>query len=183
MTKQLILGAVLAGGRSRRFGTDKSEAMLGGQRLIEHAINSLKPHVAAVVVCGKTMPGFVKIADRPRPDLGPLGGLNGALHHAAAKGYDGVLTLGCDMPILPDEVAGELVGAEAAIVHGQHLVGYWPSTLAASLDEHLAAETDRSILKWLERCRPRTVVLHGSQLPNINIKADLEALQEQWPAA
>src|SRR3546814_3555756 len=38
------LGAVLAGGRSSRFGSDKALAMLGGRTLLDHAQAALRPH-------------------------------------------------------------------------------------------------------------------------------------------
>jgi molybdopterin-guanine dinucleotide biosynthesis protein A len=72
-----ILGAVLAGGRSSRFGSDKAMAMLDGRPLIDHAI-AAGPHCAAVVVCGRDHPGHVCLADRPAPDMGPLGAINAA---------------------------------------------------------------------------------------------------------
>lgn len=155
--------------------------MLRGRPLLEHAIGSLLPYVGAVVVCGRDIAGTPCLADLPEPDMGPLGGLNAALHHAAANGYDGVLSLGCDMPLLPDDVARALIGNEAAIVQGQHLVGYWPTILAADLAEHLLSSENRSIRGWLDRIRPRPVFLTGQPLPNINTPLDLEALRQNWP--
>jgi hypothetical protein len=69
------LGAILAGGRSRRFGSDKALARLGGERLIDRAAAALRPQVDRLIVCGRVMPAMVCVADRPSPDLGPLGGL------------------------------------------------------------------------------------------------------------
>lgn len=46
-----MLGAILAGGRSTRFGSDKAMAMLpDGRTLMDHAIATLRPHVAQIVV-------------------------------------------------------------------------------------------------------------------------------------
>jgi molybdopterin-guanine dinucleotide biosynthesis protein A len=113
--------------------------------------------------------------------MGPLGGLNAALHYAGAHGYAGVLSLGCDMPLLPDYVARALIGNDAAIVQGQHLVGYWPAILADDLAEHLLSCENRSIRGWLDRIRPRAVFLTEAPLPNINTPFDLEALRQNWP--
>ena len=97
MSTQIVLGAVLAGGRSSRFGSDKALALLNGRTLLDHAIAAISPHIGQVVVCGRAG----GLADRPQRDMGPLGGLNAALHHAVDHGFAGVLTTGCDMPVYP----------------------------------------------------------------------------------
>ena len=169
-----LLGAVLAGGRSSRFGSDKALAMLGGRTLLDHAMAALAPHVETVVVCGRAG----GLADRPEPDMGPLGGLNAALHHALAEGYDAVLTTGCDMPVYPAGLAQALVGEGAAVLKGQPLAGFWPAALAGELDAHLAEENNRSIRGWLERIGARVVDRADLVLPNVNRPEDLEGLGE-----
>jgi len=175
-----ILGAVLAGGRSRRFGSDKAVAEFEGQTLIDRAIHDLSACVETVAVCGRVIAGRLSLPDRPRADTGPLGGLNAALHHAAHHGFAGVLSTGCDMPVFPEELAAALIGEGAAIVAGQHLLGYWPSTLAPALDAHLATTEDLSMAAWFAIARPRTVRFDG-ELPNINTPADLDALSGTGP--
>jgi len=168
-----ILGAVLAGGRSRRFGSDKAIAEIDGKTLIDRAIGDLSACVDTVAVCGREIEGLLSLPDRPQADMGPLGGLNAALHHAASHGFAGVLSTGCDMPVFPPALAAALIGEGAAIVEGQQLLGYWPSRLAPLLDTHLETGTDRSIRGWLTVAQPRSVVPDGP-LPNINTPADLE---------
>ena len=175
--KQRILGAVLAGGRARRFGGDKALALLHGRPLIEHAAEAVARHAAAVVICGRTHEPYAGLADRPRADMGPLGGLNAALHHAVEEGFGAVLTTGCDMPIFPDALAQALIGEGAAIVEGQYLMGYWPSALAPKLDVHLRENGDRSVRVWLAAVGPRQVA--ASPLPNINMPEDLERLENE----
>jgi len=173
-----LLGAVLAGGRSSRFGSDKALAMLDGRTLLEHAAAALGPHVEAVVICGRQVDGMTGLPDRPAPDMGPLGGLNAALHHALAQGYDAVLTTGCDVPVYPDGLAEALVGEGAAILKGQQLAGFWPVSLAGELDAHLAEDNNRSIYGWLDRIGARIVERPEFILPNINRPEDLEALEK-----
>jgi Molybdopterin-guanine dinucleotide biosynthesis protein A len=172
-----LLGAVLAGGRSSRFGSDKALALWNGRSLLDHAVAALGRHVDAVVVCGRQVEGLTGLADRPSPDMGPLGGLNAALHHAGQAGFDGVLTTGCDMPVYPDGLPALLVGARAAILKGQPLMGFWPASLAPLLDAHLAEENSRSIHGWLERIGTRIVEQPGLVLPNINRPQDLADLE------
>jgi molybdopterin-guanine dinucleotide biosynthesis protein A len=165
-----LLGAILAGGRSIRFGSDKAlAAMPDGRTLMEHAASALAPHVDACVICGREG----GLADRPAPGLGPLGGLNAALHHAAAGGFAGVLTTGCDMPVYPAALPALLLGPKAAVLEGQPLLGWWPSSLAPMLEVHLAEENSRSIRGWMERIGAREVAIDGLVLPNINRPGDL----------
>lgn len=168
-----ILGAILAGGRSSRFGSDKALArMADGRTLIDHAMAGLAPHVATVVICGREG----GLPDRPAPDMGPLGGLNAALHHALDHGFAGVLTTGCDMPLYPAALPAALIGEGAAILKGQQLLGWWPATLSPQLDAHLAADNNRSIHGWLARIGARMVAMPGLVLPNVNRPEDLANL-------
>lgn len=170
-----LLGAVLAGGRSSRFGSDKAlAAMPDGRTLLEAAAAAIAPHVEAVVICGRRAEPWRSLADRPAPDLGPLGGLNAALHHAVGQGYDAVLTTGCDMPVYPAALAEALVGDSAAVLKGQQLAGFWPVTLAPELDAHLAEANNRSIFGWIDRIGARVVERPELVLPNINRPEDLE---------
>jgi len=172
----MLLGAVLAGGRSRRFGSDKAMALLHGKPLLAHAAEALAQHTQAVILCGRTMAGFTCLADRPVPDLGPLGGLNAALHHAAAHDLAGVLCTGCDMPFFPEAMARALIGEGPAIVEKQYLMGYWPVAFAPALDTHLAEHQDRSVRGWMAVTQPGLV--SAPELPNINTQADLRRLEE-----
>ena len=173
---RMVLGAVLAGGRSRRFGSDKAMALLHGKPLLMHALEAVARHARELVLCGRIEAGFTCLADRPAPDLGPLGGLNAALHHAAAQGFAGVLCTGCDMPVFPDALAQALIGEGPAIVEDQYLMGYWPVASAPLLDAHLAGDRDRSVRGWLAVAQPR--VVPAPELPNINTREDLRRLEE-----
>ena len=45
MDENNILGVVLAGGKSSRFGQDKSDVKLDGRSLLEHTLNKIKPNL------------------------------------------------------------------------------------------------------------------------------------------
>lgn len=170
-----ILGAVIAGGRSRRFGSDKAEALLEGRSLIDHAIAGLSAQTEALVICGRHVPGFICLPDRPVGDLGPLGGLAAALHHAATHGFDGVLTSACDTPDVPFDLAA-LAGPEAVVVIGQPLFGYWPARLSAALDDYLSNCDSRAVGDWVAWSGARRIA-PAAALANINTPADLSALR------
>jgi molybdenum cofactor guanylyltransferase len=164
-----LLGAIIAGGGSRRFGGDKAAAWLGGRALIEHVRDALAPQVDAMVVSGREWPGLDSVADRPAPDLGPLGGLCALLHYAAQHNYDAVLMAGCDVLPVPD--LRVLVGPTAAVVKNHWLFGYWPANLAAQLDRHLATQSDHSMRHWITSTAAREVTCHTT-LHNLNTRED-----------
>src|SRR5204863_14028 len=114
-----ILGAVLTGGRSSRFGSNKAFAMLGGNSLASHARASIQPYCADVIQVG----GADGIPDQPEPGLGPLGGIAGALDHAAAHGFRCVLTIGCDMPRLPEGLIEALLRREPSYCEDAPVLG------------------------------------------------------------
>lgn len=171
-----ILGAVIAGGRSSRFGSDKAGAILNGRPLLDHVLAGLGAQTDAIVVCGRDVAGCVSIADRPQPDLGPLGGLAAALHYAAHHGFEAALTSACDTPLVPADLAETLAGSGPAVIAGQPLFGYWPASLSAELDDYLAVETSRAVSQWAARTGARRVC-HAGEIPNINRLADLVALR------
>jgi molybdopterin-guanine dinucleotide biosynthesis protein A len=175
--RQRLLGAVLAGGRSSRFGGDKALALLQGKPLLLHAVDAIRPNTDKVVICGRQVSGYDCLSDRPRPDLGPLGGLNAALHHAAGNGFQGVLTIACDMPFFPNALARSLLANGPAIVEDQYMMGYWPAALALKLDEHVLGTADRSMRAWLAAVQPR--ILPAPPLPNINTVDDLNQLEQE----
>ena len=171
-----LLGAIIAGGQSRRFGSDKAKALFKGQPLAAHVIAALARHVDEVVFAGREWPGFATVADVPEPGLGPLGGLAGALAHAADTGFDAVLSAPCDLPGIPDELLRNLLTQQGpAIFAGNPIIGLWPAALAPQLARHLAETEDRSMRAWATRCGA-VLVGKGLTLPNINTSADLQAL-------
>jgi len=166
-----VLGAILAGGQARRFGSDKALAILDGATLIDRVAASLSGQVDAVVLCGRTG----GIADRPA-GIGPLGGIAAAIHEARDRGCAGVVTLPCDTPVLPHDLVGLLtVFGGAAVVDAIPVIGYWPATLADSIDAHIADPGDHSIRRWSRAIGAEAVTLPIS-IANINTRADLDAL-------
>ena len=132
-----LLGVVLAGGRSRRMGTDKALLPFGKDTLLGHQVRLLTRLCARVVVSG-TYTGFDCIADA-RPDGGPLAGLS-----AAAAAWPGaLLVLPVDMPLMTAEALAELVQApHAAYFDGQPLPAFFPDAglLAMAAETLLAGD-------------------------------------------
>jgi molybdenum cofactor guanylyltransferase len=169
-----VLGALLAGGQSRRFGSDKAAAMLDDRTLMDHAIEALAG-CDTWVMCGRERPGTIALQDRPRSGLGPLGGLCAALEYGEAAGFDAVLAIPCDVPDLPHDLLPRLrrEGTCAYLVD-LPVAGLWPCALAAALRRFLDASEDRSLRAWARQTGAVPVDL-GRTLANINTVADLTA--------
>jgi molybdopterin-guanine dinucleotide biosynthesis protein A len=171
-----VLGVVLAGGQSSRFGSDKALAELGGRTLLDRAAASLARQCDGVVVAGRQHAPAPVIGDRPRPGMGPLGGLNGALHHAAAHGFDAVLAIPVDGFDVPADLVGELSPAPAYAADAP-VIGLWPVAARDALDAFLAEDTLHSLRAFAARINARGVTL--SRRPaNINTPADLAEIQD-----
>ena len=169
-----VLGAILAGGRSSRFGSDKALAVLDGQPLIEIVASSLSAQCDALVIVGRQHTGYHCISDRPGPDMGPLAGLAGALAYAADAGFDQVLSLGADTLGIPTELRATLEPAPAYVVN-QPIIGLWPVAALALLDAILASDERHSMRHFVERLGARGIAFERPP-SNINTPADLEKL-------
>ncbi|HEY0624560.1 molybdenum cofactor guanylyltransferase [Sphingomonas sp.] len=132
-----ILGAVLAGGASRRFGSDKALVPFDGAPMLDHVVQTLTPQVAELVICGRGWPGLRTLPDASPERIGPLAGLESALRYAATNGYDAVLTTPVDVVPLPHDLLTRLAGPRAAVFEDQWLIGYWPVALHATLARFL----------------------------------------------
>ena len=172
-----VLGAVLAGGRSSRFGSDKAAALLDGRSLLDHVVERLRPFVGEVVVCGRTVPDLRCLDDRPAAGLGPLGGICAALADARVRGYDAVLTMPCDAPLLPDDAVMRLFAAGVpAYVANLPVVGLWPSSAAEALEGLLGQPGSHAVRRWASGIGAHAVTCEA--IPNVNTPGDLAALQD-----
>ncbi|MCP3988465.1 MAG: molybdenum cofactor guanylyltransferase [Actinomycetia bacterium] len=130
-----LIGAVLCGGRSIRFGRDKALADAGGVPLGSRVVTALRqagadPVVAVGGSAGDAL-GLPTVPDR-QPGAGPLAGLATALRWAKT-GL--VLVVPCDLPLLDAQDLVSLAAtanAETAAVaddgRPQPSLGCWPAS-------------------------------------------------------
>ncbi len=190
-----ITGVVLAGGLGRRMsadghGTDKGLVTWRGQPLVAHAIARLAPQVASLLVnANRSLDdyrrfGWPVIADAIDGFAGPLAGVASALRAAETPW---VLSVPCDSPLLPLNLAERL--AAAAIERGTRVAvartpdGAQPVFLlvARSLEPHLSAwltAGGRKIDAWYRELDPAFAdFADASAFRNINTREDLDALR------
>ncbi len=96
-----VEGFILAGGNSRRMGTDKSRLILNGQSFVERIARELSVVTSAIKVVGNGLPeATLKYLNlQTAPDVyqqwGALGGLHAALTACSANW---ALIVACDLP-------------------------------------------------------------------------------------
>jgi molybdopterin-guanine dinucleotide biosynthesis protein A len=110
-----ITGVVLAGGQGRRMGgVDKGLRPLRGRPMVAWVIERLQPQVDEVLInANQNLDRYAAFGHRVIPDAiggfaGPLAGLQRGLTEAA---HELVLTVPCDSPFLPADLAARLMAA------------------------------------------------------------------------
>ncbi len=166
-----VLGAVLAGGQSRRFGSDKALALFAGRRLLDRAEASLRDQCDDVAIIGRG-----HVADWPEPGRGPLGGLAGAMLHARDHGFDAVMSCPVDSFDLPGTLRTFLQPAPA-YVESQPVIGLWPVECLAAAQAILICGQPASMRGFAERIGARPVNLPIEPV-NINTPRDLARLEQ-----
>lgn len=136
-----VLGAVLAGGESRRLGRDKAGERVAGERMVDRAVAALRAHCADVVVVSSR--AQTPAGDWPTiPDLrvgcGPLAGIEAALDRGASDGASAVFVLACDLPLVGGGVVAKvldgLAGARAAAVEREGDPDFEPLCAVYAID-------------------------------------------------
>jgi molybdopterin-guanine dinucleotide biosynthesis protein A len=92
---------IMAGGKSRRFGSDKTLHTYRGKPLISHVYDAVSPIFESITIVAddKDKYGFLNTEVIPDviPGLGPLGGIHSALTRTASER---IFVFGADMPFI-----------------------------------------------------------------------------------
>lgn len=165
-----VSAAILAGGASRRMGTDKALMTLAGQTLLERAIACVAHVSDDIMIVGDREAyhrfGVPVVADA-FPGSGTLGGIATALRRAR---HEYVLVVGCDMPFL----SGALL--EAMANEPRDYDALVPVTGASRTYETLHAIYRRRCLIPIERRIARDELRVVDALADLRVRA----LSEAW---
>jgi molybdopterin-guanine dinucleotide biosynthesis protein A len=105
-----VIGVVLAGGRSSRFGRDKALLKIDGETLLRRTVATLKSVTPDVLVIGPSerteQVEGVQVVQDEIPGIGPLGGIYTALR---TRPDCSALVVAVDMPFLSAALLGYLV--------------------------------------------------------------------------
>ena len=152
----LLTGAILAGGHSSRFGSNKALFAPNGETLISKAAGLLRSVAREVLVsASQTNAGDydflgLEIVVDQHPDSGPMGGLETLLQRCTTPW---LLVLTCDMPFVDKEALITMV-----------------SSLTGELDNALYQRDRPHALAW-QRCdgsiSPFPLLIERSALPKL----------------
>ena len=147
MTPPPFAAALLAGGRSRRMGTDKAFLPWAGGSLWEHQLEKLRTLGGPLLLSCRPEQAFPERQDVRRihdtwPDCGPLGGVASCLRECGAPL---LVVLGVDLPHLPMSMLRDLLTASqrdcgAVVKHGaffEPLAAVYPVSLLPLAEDML----------------------------------------------
>jgi molybdopterin-guanine dinucleotide biosynthesis protein A len=190
-----IVGLVLAGGRSVRFGGEKAVAKLDGRTLLEWAAERLRTVCGSVAInvrrgteaeAAARAEGLPTLYDEAGDALGPLAGVKVGLIWAQEQGARALAVSPCDAPLLPDDLYLRLLAnarndaaAMAETRDGrQPLCAIWPVTSLPAVREALRDGAHPPTWQMLERIGARKVFFDAPEaFANVNTREDLAAVQ------
>jgi molybdopterin-guanine dinucleotide biosynthesis protein A len=193
-----VVGLVLAGGRSVRFGGEKAVALLDGRPLLLWAADRLRTVCASVAA--NVRPGteaeavalaarLPTLHDAPGDAQGPLAGVKAGLIWAIEQGARTLAVSPCDAPLLPDDLYVRLIegaGGGAAMAETtegrQPLCALWPVEVLPVVRDALAGGAHPPTWRMLERLGARKVSFDDpAAFANVNTRDDLAAVAARRP--
>tara|TARA_B100000700_G_C14586450_1_gene642648 strand:- start:57 stop:668 length:612 start_codon:yes stop_codon:yes gene_type:complete len=190
MSENNILGVILAGGKSNRFGEDKSKVKLNDKTLLEHTFNKIKSKFDKIVIVSnsKSQNNYITITDCIDGQLGPLVGVLSAMKWIKKNNYSykWIATFPCDTPFFDISLVDKFVEASkkndsmlyfAKSEEKRHnIFGLWSLKLLENLETDIIKNNHRKVEKWANKIGVKTIdILYKEIDPffNINTKEDL----------
>ena len=193
-----ILGAVLAGGKSQRFGEDKSQVMLEGKLLIDYILSEISSEFREILVVSNNKIDFknsekISIIEDFKKGLGPLGGVLSAMKWVKEnnKNYEWVSTFPADTPFFKKEILQkfykeiEIEKSRLFFIKSNmtrhNIFGLWSIDLLDKLEEDLN-KGDRKVELWANSVGVKVIDMDFKNIDpffNINTKQDLEKAKEK----
>jgi molybdopterin-guanine dinucleotide biosynthesis protein A len=188
-----ILGTVLAGGKSQRFGEDKSQVKLGGKLLIDYILSEIIDEFNEVLVVSNNLIEFkqsekISLIKDFKKDLGPLGGVLTAMKWVKDnnKDYQWISTFPVDTPFFKNEILKDFL-KRINIEEGKlffinsndtrhNIFGLWSLDLMDKLEEDLD-KGERKVEVWANSIGVKNINMkfeNKDPFFNINTKEDLK---------
>ena len=192
MKDHKILGVILAGGKSSRFGSNKSLSNLKNFKLIEHVIQKLNKKFDEILIVSNDSKLIFEnkkiniIKDCIEGYLGPLVGILSAIKYANnSKKYQWIMTFPCDTPffdeIIIDQMIEKTTNTKEKIIfikdkkQRHNIFGTWSTSLEKILEEDLA-NSYRKVDLWADKIGCSFIekdLKNENEFLNINTKEDL----------
>jgi len=195
MSEHNILGAVLAGGQSKRMGKDKLFLELNNKKLIEHTLDKVKKYLKKIIIITNQDNKFffennlTTVKDCVEGQLGPLVGILTAMKWAKENlsKCSWIATFPCDTPFFPESIIKRFIEESekkeslilCASSHGRkhNIFGLWSLDLYEKLKDDLINKKVRKVQDWTEKNKIKNLEFKFKDYDpfyNINTEEDLE---------
>ena len=193
-----ILGVVLAGGQSKRFGQDKSQVQLESKILIDYILLEILNEFNEILIIANNDIKFFnskkinKIEDYKK-NLGPLGGVLSAMKWIKEnnKKYKWISTFPSDTPFFKKKYLHDFLNnineeqSKLFFIKSNdkrhNIFGLWSLELLNRLEDDLVTKGERKVEDWANKVGVKTINLefkNNDPFFNINTKEDLEKAKE-----
>ena len=188
-----VLGVVLAGGKSQRFGEDKSQVKLGDKILIDYILSEIIDEFNEVLVVSNNSINFrkskkISLIQDFKKDLGPLGGVLTAMKWVKDnnKDYQWISTFPVDTPFFKNQILKDFlknINQEEDKLFfiksnntRHNIFGIWSIDLIDKLEEDLI-RGERKVELWANSVGVKNIEMEFDNKDpffNINTKEDLK---------
>ena len=192
-----ILGVVLAGGKSQRFGEDKCQVKLGDKLLIDYILSEIVEEFKEVLLISNNKIKYnhsnkISLVEDIKKGLGPLGGILTAMKWIKKnnKSYKWISTFPSDTPFFKKQILNnfleEIKNYEGKLFFinsndtRHNIFGLWSIDLLERLEKDLD-NGERKVEMWANKIGVKSINMkfeNKDPFFNINTKEDLTKAEE-----
>ena len=192
-----ILGVVLAGGKSQRFGEDKCQVKLGDKLLIDYILSEIIDEFKEVLLISNNEIKYnhsnkITLVEDAKKGLGPLGGILTAMKWIRQnnKNYKWISTFPSDTPFFKKKILNnflqEIKDYEDKLFFinsndtRHNIFGLWSIDLLDRLEKDLD-NGERKVEMWANKIGVKSINMNFENKDpffNINTKEDLIKAKE-----
>jgi len=198
MIENNIIGIILAGGKSSRFGEDKSNIRLGNKTLLDHTIDKIEKEFNEVLIISNNKEYNFKnkkihtVKDCIEGQLGPLVGILTAMKwvNENKKNYKWIASFPCDTPFFDNKLISKLklktkeTSKKLIFLNSDkkrhNIFGLWSMDLIETLEKDIK-NSFRKVEIWADKIGYESININTEKFDrflNINTKEDLEKAKE-----
>ena len=192
-----ILGVVLAGGKSQRFGEDKCQVKLGDKLLIDYILSEIIDAFKEVLLISNNKIKYnnsnkISLVEDTKKGLGPLGGILTAMKWIKQnnKSYKWISTFPSDTPFFKKQILNNFLEeikdyeGELFFINSNdtrhNIFGLWSIDLLDRLEKDLD-NGERKVEMWSNKIGVKSINMKFESTDpffNINTKEDLIKAEE-----
>jgi len=194
MIENNIIGIILAGGKSSRFGEDKSNIRLGNKTLLDHTIDKIEKEFSEVLIISNNKNYNFKnkkiytVKDCIEGQLGPLAGILTAMKWVKEnkKNYRWIASFPCDTPFFDTKLISKLklktkeTSKKLIFLNSDkkrhNIFGLWSMDLIETLEKDIK-NSFRKVEIWADKVGYESININTEKFDkflNINTKEDFE---------